>query len=190
MMKPSIARVESAMKRFQRGDRPWTDRRVDWFVASPSGNLCPLKYTYALVINRPPRTFTTNQAKRAMAHLGLAYVSLKAQAQDKRGFDAAVKASLRDKSGRRKRLLKAQRYPSRHAVAHFAFRRNPDVVAEVLDRANGRCELCCKAAPFKRKDGTAYLEVHHRLMLAEGGEDSVENAVATCPNCHRHAHHG
>ncbi|HDR7378766.1 TPA: HNH endonuclease [Bacillus toyonensis] len=40
------------------------------------------------------------------------------------------------------------------------------------------------------KDGTPYLEVHHVVPLATGGEDSVENAVALCQNCHRKAHYG
>jgi 5-methylcytosine-specific restriction protein A len=32
--------------------------------------------------------------------------------------------------------------------------------------------------------------VHHRIPLAKGGEDSVDNAVAVCPNCHRKGHYG
>jgi len=27
-------------------------------------------------------------------------------------------------------------------------------------------------------------------MLSQGGEDIVENAIATCPNCHRQLHFG
>nr|WP_246290727.1 HNH endonuclease signature motif containing protein [Paraburkholderia fynbosensis] len=72
-----------------------------------------------------------------------------------------------------------------------AFRRNPDVVAEALFRAAGTCEGCGSVAPFiRRADGSPYLEVHHRLPLAMGGEDTISNAVALCPNCHRAAHHG
>uniref|UniRef100_UPI003D06D395 HNH endonuclease n=1 Tax=Alcaligenes faecalis TaxID=511 RepID=UPI003D06D395 len=64
-------------------------------------------------------------------------------------------------------------------------------MAEVLERASGSCEACKEPAPFKRKsDGTPYLEVHHRIQLAHGGEDTVENAIALCPNCHRKAHFG
>ena len=37
-------------------------------------------------------------------------------------------------------------------------------------------------------DGTHYLEVHHIDQLAKGGADTVENAVALCPNCHRKMH--
>ncbi|MFL9918022.1 HNH endonuclease signature motif containing protein [Paraburkholderia fungorum] len=61
---------------------------------------------------------------------------------------------------------------------------------EVLLRADGTCEGCGQSAPFQRADGTPYLEVHHRRRLADGGEDTVENAIALCPNCHRERHCG
>jgi 5-methylcytosine-specific restriction protein A len=32
--------------------------------------------------------------------------------------------------------------------------------------------------------------VHHRVRLADGGDDTTDNAVALCPNCHRKAHYG
>ena len=44
--------------------------------------------------------------------------------------------------------------------------------------------------PIAQAGGTPYLEVHHRVPLAENGEDTVKNAVAICPNCHRKAHDG
>jgi 5-methylcytosine-specific restriction protein A len=63
--------------------------------------------------------------------------------------------------------------------------------AEALERANGYCERCRATAPFKRAaNGSPYLEVHHVVPLAEGGEDSIENATALCPNCHRELHFG
>ncbi len=81
--------------------------------------------------------------------------------------------------------------PERMEVISVVFKRNPDVVIEVLNRANGFCEHCNKVAPFLRaKDGSPYLEVHHTLPLSDGGKDIVENAVALCPNCHRKAHYG
>jgi 5-methylcytosine-specific restriction protein A len=71
------------------------------------------------------------------------------------------------------------------------YERNADVIAEVLLRANGTCERCGNSAPFLRKsDGSPYLEVHHKVRLADGGDDTVENAIAICPNCHRRAHFG
>ncbi|MEZ2657906.1 HNH endonuclease [Aneurinibacillus aneurinilyticus] len=58
------------------------------------------------------------------------------------------------------------------------FRRDSNVIAKVLERANEYCEGCENPAPFIRAlDGTPYLEVHHIVLLAEDGEDTVENTV-------------
>lgn len=58
----------------------------------------------------------------------------------------------------------------------------------VKRRAHGFCQLCGKPAPFLTKDGEPYLETHHVIWLADGGDDSIDNAVALCPNCHRKMH--
>ena len=90
---------------------------------------------------------------------------------------------------RQERLHEAPKYPSRILVRSYAFVRNPVVVVEVLLRADGFCEICGFEAPFLRaSDGTPYLEVHHRVFLSRGGKDTVENAFALCPNCHRKQH--
>jgi 5-methylcytosine-specific restriction protein A len=68
--------------------------------------------------------------------------------------------------------------------------RDPKVKAWVLDAADGYCENCGQPAPFVQEDGTPFLEVHHIKWLAEGGSDTVTNAVALCPNCHRRFHYG
>ena len=92
---------------------------------------------------------------------------------------------------RQRKLENAVKIPKLLKVTTQVYRRNPDVVAAVLERAHGVCENCGGDAPFKRaSDGTAYLEVHHKKRLADGGEDTVENAIAVCPNCHRELHFG
>lgn len=107
-------------------------------------------------------------------------------------FGAAVKKALADSPDKRQaRLRIAARKPIKVKVVTEAYIRNADVVAEVLHRSSGVCEQCQKPAPFKRKkDSTPYLEVHHRKQLSDGGEDTVENAIALCPNCHRYLHYG
>lgn len=96
-----------------------------------------------------------------------------------------------DPKKRRERLKEAQKNPEKRTVVSSGFKRNPDVVAEVLYRANGNCELCKTKAPFtKASDGSPYLEVHHWTPLAEAVEDTVKNAAALCPNCHKEAHFG
>lgn len=59
-----------------------------------------------------------------------------------------------------------------------------------MQQATGNCECCNQPAPFNGADGSPFLEVHHVRHLADGGSDTVENAVALCPNCHRELHYG
>jgi 5-methylcytosine-specific restriction protein A len=92
---------------------------------------------------------------------------------------------------RLKRLASSLSKPRKRLVVRSEFVRSAEVIAEALYRAAGNCELCGKAAPFtKLSDGSPFLEVHHKTPLAEGGDDTIENAVALCPNCHRRSHHG
>jgi 5-methylcytosine-specific restriction enzyme A len=66
--------------------------------------------------------------------------------------------------------------------------RDPRVRAWVLENASGVCELCGLPAPFLDSFQEPYLEVHHVLALAQGGSDTITNAVALCPNCHSRCH--
>ena len=92
---------------------------------------------------------------------------------------------------RQKRLSQATKKPKKLIIQSSGYERNPDVIVEVLERAKGICEQCEQPAPFiRKKDNTPYLEVHHKKRLADGGEDTVKNAIAVCPNCHRELHFG
>ncbi|MFT5725904.1 MAG: 5-methylcytosine-specific restriction protein A [Desulforhopalus sp.] len=73
-------------------------------------------------------------------------------------------------------------------VSTQTYERNPYVSELAKRKANGICALCKQSAPFKNKKGKPYLETHHIVWLSEGGEDTVENTVALCPNCHRKMH--
>lgn len=100
-------------------------------------------------------------------------------------------ARLRTPIERRQRIANVSGKPRRVMVETTVFLRNPDVAVEVLERAAGKCESCGSDAPFRRaSNGEAYLEVHHIVRLADGGDDTVENALALCPNCHRESHYG
>jgi 5-methylcytosine-specific restriction enzyme A len=184
--------VERGVSRYELGERPWrqTLNRVDWFIVHNS-KLYPLKYTYALAANVPPAEFTTDQIKSAMRNLQLSFISLKGQLEQSNEFEKSLKESIANPIARKERLKNANVKPEIIFTYSQSFKRNPDVVAEVLERANGKCACCKKAAPFiKAKDNTPYLEVHHKIFLVNGGEDSVENSEALCPNCHRQKHYG
>lgn len=66
--------------------------------------------------------------------------------------------------------------------------RNPYIKEMVKQIAEGKCQLCGKEAPFFDRDHKPYLEEHHVRWLAKGGNDTMDNVVAICPNCHRKAH--
>ena len=105
--------------------------------------------------------------------------------------DQVRKAAADDPAARQARLAKASAKPRTVMRLLRDYLRNPDVVAEVLVRAGGLCEVCGNPAPFRRRaDSSPYLEVHHKIRLADGGDDTVENAIALCPNCHRQQHYG
>jgi 5-methylcytosine-specific restriction protein A len=62
-------------------------------------------------------------------------------------------------------------------------------VSELAKRlAKGQCQLCLQPAPFKNTKGEPYLETHHIIWLSKGGDDTCENTVALCPNCHKKMH--
>ncbi len=111
--------------------------------------------------------------------------------EPKSEFEKEVEEALKlTHETRRKILSTANTTPQRIEITSSVFKRNANVVAQALSLANGKCQSCNQDAPFQREDGTPYLEVHHVEWLSLGGEDSVNNAIALCPNCHRQAHHG
>jgi 5-methylcytosine-specific restriction protein A len=88
-------------------------------------------------------------------------------------------------------LTKAKKAPKKageRTVTGTQYERDPYVSMLTKRRANGVCELCNHDAPFKDSKGQPYLETHHIQWLANGGEDSIANTVALCPNCHRKMH--
>jgi len=92
---------------------------------------------------------------------------------------------------RQARLSAANKIPDKIQTVVTNYKRNPDVIVEVLNRADGKCEICNQPAPFiRRSNHTPYLEIHHKIQLADEGEDTIENAIAVCPNCHRKEHYG
>jgi hypothetical protein len=86
---------------------------------------------------------------------------------------------------------KAKGKPSKKVVMREDFQRNPSVVAGAIVRSGGECEMPkCDRDLFSRDDATSYLEVHHVVPLGEGGDDTLANAAALCPHCHRELHYG
>jgi 5-methylcytosine-specific restriction protein A len=107
------------------------------------------------------------------------------QESETRKIDKARKLS--DEELKAHALLTRNR-PGIVAVQASQFLRSPYVAEYAKRRAKGRCQLCSQPAPFADKNGEPFLECHHIIWLSRGGEDSIQNTVALCPNCHRKMH--
>lgn len=185
--------VKRAFSRYAANERPWKLVEKDWYVVGPDNALYPAKYVWALAIGQTPKSFNTRDARRELSARGYSLISERNLRHDGyEDFERKLRKSLQLTDAQlQARLNKAAKIPSTRLVTVRAFVRNPDVVAAVLKRAAGKCERCGRPAPFiAASDGRPYLEVHHNTRLADHGEDTVANAVATCPNCHRQAHYG
>lgn len=92
----------------------------------------------------------------------------------------------------KKKISKKRQKDSRFSGAYYVTRKvypQDEYVKEyVRRRANGKCELCGKTAPFLDPSGTPFLEWHHIVWRSRKGENSIENTVMLCPNCHRKMH--
>lgn len=52
----------------------------------------------------------------------------------------------------------------------------------------GKNPNSCESCGYTINSGRNYLELHHIKPLSEGGDDTFENMVLLCPNCHRMFH--
>ncbi|EPJ42947.1 MAG: hypothetical protein OFPII_44310 [Osedax symbiont Rs1] len=179
--------VELAFKRFNDGERPWRLVNREWYVADQNNELYPAKYIWALIIDSEPKSFNTADARRELAEREYSLIRIISGNQP----DGIVEVGHESPEAIIRKAKKAKGRPKKKLVILTDYQRNPYVVKATLLRAKGRCEVCHRSAPFNRKkDDSPYLEVHHKIMLAKGGEDTLHNTVAICPNCHREAHYG
>jgi HNH endonuclease len=119
------------------------------------------------------------------------YAAKLAAASDVSTTAAAEIAKKIDPDAILARARKATGKPGKAIRERFEFIRDANVVAGAIVRSNGACEMPgCGTTLFLRNDGLPFLEVHHIVPLAENGDDTLANAAALCPMCHRELHFG
>ncbi|WP_170206488.1 HNH endonuclease [Psychrobacillus lasiicapitis] len=106
-----------------------------------------------------------------------------------------IKESEREKLAKKlsdeeltKRAKNASKKVAKRSVTAKHYERNPFVAEYTKRWAKGNCQLCEKPAPYKNKKGEPHLHSHHVIWLSKGGEDSIYNSIALCPNCHDKMH--
>lgn len=109
-------------------------------------------------------------------------------------IDIDNKNSSMSLSDLRKRAINAASYKSNdtnpNIVSQEIQKRKKCIKDYVLARAKGFCEYTDEFAPFKRKNGEPFLEVHHILSLSDDGLDHPINCAAISPNIHKEIHYG
>ena len=106
---------------------------------------------------------------------------------DKQDLDKKVDQIFRKKY--KVKSAPGNKIPRKKFAQIEQYERDIKVKCFVLDVADGVCESCKSNAPFINEAGRPYLEVHHIKRLADGGSDTVSNAIAVCPNCHMELHY-
>jgi len=92
---------------------------------------------------------------------------------------------------RKKAYTNSVELPGKHEINQIILTKRSDLIKTyALSRAQGKCEGCENEAPFIKRNGQPYLEVHHIIELSKKGSDSPLNVVALCPNCHARISHG
>jgi len=91
---------------------------------------------------------------------------------------------------RKKAYLNSIESPESKLTSTSSIQRSDIIKTYALSRANGTCEACDNDAPFLKRNGQPYLEVHHIEELGQGGSDTPKNVAAICPNCHARVTHG
>ena len=78
--------------------------------------------------------------------------------------------------------------PSKRTTTSETYERDEKVVS-MLCRGQMVFVNCVISQPhLRRKMASPFLEVHHIEFLSNGGDDSIDNVSALCPNCHRKMH--
>lgn len=110
------------------------------------------------------------------------------EAQQALDSQRAKKAKKLSDASLKELAEKGRKTPSTYQQSATQYERNVWVAEYAKRCAKGICQLCMKPAPFENAKGVPYLETHHIVWLAKGGEDTIANTVALCPNCHKKMH--
>lgn len=75
-------------------------------------------------------------------------------------------------------------------VETFKFRKSisSQLRAQAILMTNSKCQACGVDGSFDGENGKSFLEIHHIKPLHKGGNNTLENIVVLCPNCHKKTH--
>ncbi|MEK4529942.1 HNH endonuclease signature motif containing protein [Paenibacillus sp. FSL H8-0104] len=158
-----------------------------------------MEYTYRGRVELAEEVYQENQPdeKGELRKVWIFPVSVIGETENYKPSEDLVRSAKEKHEKRARKMsnadLKKRACHSRKTTAQkqgmvSTYERDPYVTEYAKRRAKGTCQLCKQPAPFQNKWGEPYLETHHIIWLARGGEDTIKNTVALCPNCHKKMH--
>lgn len=188
--------IEIAFARYDQGKIPVTGEGSQtpkrYGISHPvNGEICPPKMIWNIACHEAGAEFRHYpELHRGFEKFGYKLYELSPKEKHDLKSKIEEKQFSQLSDSKLKQLLKdSPKKVKKVRVQTIAFNRDPVVREITLRQAKGKCRIC-KKTPFYRPGGDPYLEVHHIIPLAKGGDDSIPNTIALCPNCHREQHHG
>lgn len=174
-----------------REDNPIGTRfRADVKVSQKTKNGQPYGNPYLVATNNTIIKMEDFVPSRIIQAIRLNTVSDRAYDYIEKEFKAEINL-IKFEDFRNKAYKNAVEIPEKTIeIQSYNTKRSDLIKTYALSRARGKCEGCECEAPFLKRNGQPYLEVHHIIELKNGGSDSPLNVTAICPNCHARVTHG
>jgi 5-methylcytosine-specific restriction protein A len=173
---------------------PYQEKQMDQKGHMRNVWIFPLQVKNNLIVSKKSKT-TKNTSENANKTTSKNISKSKSTRKNANANTNASKSKIKGKKPEHLSNTKLKQL-ARNAVPQAAkkvveseiYDKNPYVAEYVKRRAKGICQLCGKPAPFNTKEGQPYLETHHIQWLSQGGEDTINNTIALCPDCHSKMH--
>ena len=160
--------------------------------------MCALDEEHAIyLLKEALKLQTSNEVKETLKKAIAAVVEYKDSEYDQLEKDAIE--SLIDNTSEKKPEWTGRKEKQAMTTASSSEgekpKRNPQIAADALARAEYVCEFNKDDRTFKRKNGKAYTEPHHLIPISkyrdfEYSVDVMENVVSLCSHCHNLLHYG
>ncbi|AKH95421.1 HNH endonuclease [Elizabethkingia anophelis] len=103
--------------------------------------------------------------------------------------DLKDEAVMEDTSPKLQQLINDNQEPELIQRFLTVRKRNKQLVKNLKELYNGRCQITGDQLTFLKSNGELYSEVHHLIPLGEKGSDSYANTIVISPLIHRMLHY-
>lgn len=157
---PTLAQIQRGLERYKRGDRPWRTSSNEWHVEFDDGSLVPIKYLYALAVNKPPAQWHTDEIKAALRPLNLKIVVV----DQNKGVGVSAHAVMKSSTS----LVVGQVYTRADLKTQFGIQ--DATINNGIFKPNGHDSVWLFVTKDKTSDRTQYKDVLDGDVLTMEGQ--------------------